>query len=393
MASFMNYIKYKYKNRIMKSHVLKTIALVILFMGLVSFTSLDNDKDPASKKGTIKVALLLDTSNSMDGLINQAKAQLWEIVNELSYAKYGKTKPKLEIALYEYGNSSLSSKEGYIRQVLQFSNDLDEISEKLFSLKTNGGSEFCGQVIQTSLNELNWGTNKNDLRLLFIAGNEPFTQGKIDYRDAITNAAEKNVIVNTIFCGNYDQGISGMWQDGAHKGGGDYMTINHNKTIVHIVTPYDAQIIILNKQLNKTYIYYGNQGASKYKAQAVQDVNAQELDEVVIVKRAVSKSSRLYSNSSWDLVDADKNGRVDYKKLDKKSLPKNLQNKSASEIKKYVENQRLQRKEIQQKIQDLDKKRRIFIAKKQQESTKKNELESVMIKAIKRQAQLKNYNW
>ena len=34
----------------------------------------------------IKVALLLDTSNSMDGLIDQAKAQLWQIVNELSYA-------------------------------------------------------------------------------------------------------------------------------------------------------------------------------------------------------------------------------------------------------------------------------------------------------------------
>ena len=32
-------------------------------------------------KKHIKVALLLDTSNSMDGLIDQAKAQLWDIVN------------------------------------------------------------------------------------------------------------------------------------------------------------------------------------------------------------------------------------------------------------------------------------------------------------------------
>jgi hypothetical protein len=31
-----------------------------------------------SEKPEIKVALLLDTSNSMDGLIDQAKAQLWE---------------------------------------------------------------------------------------------------------------------------------------------------------------------------------------------------------------------------------------------------------------------------------------------------------------------------
>ena len=42
---------------------------------------------PNPGKPFIKVALLLDTSNSMDGLIDQAKAQLWDIVNELSYAK------------------------------------------------------------------------------------------------------------------------------------------------------------------------------------------------------------------------------------------------------------------------------------------------------------------
>jgi hypothetical protein len=134
----------------------------------------------------------------MDGLINQAKAQLWEIVNELSYAKYGIQKPNLEIALYEYGNSTLPMEEGYIRQVLQFSSDLDEISEQLFSLTTNGGQECCGAVIQTSLQELSWGKNKDDLRLLFIAGNEPFTQGKINYEEAIADAKEKDVVINTI---------------------------------------------------------------------------------------------------------------------------------------------------------------------------------------------------
>lgn len=376
----------------MKTMILKgtTIALA-LFMNIGFANNQKNISDP--KKQTIKVALLLDTSNSMDGLINQAKAQLWEIVNELSYAKYGMRKPNLEIALYEYGNSSLSSKEGYISQVLQFSSDLDEISEKLFSLQTNGGNEFCGQVIQTSLDELDWGTHKNDLRLIFIAGNEPFTQGKVNYQDAITNAQEKDVVVNTIFCGDYRQGVSGMWKDGAITGGGDYLTINHNKKIVHIVTPFDAEIIILNKQLNKTYIYYGNNGRSKYKSQSVQDNNAATLDEVVVVKRAVSKSSRLYNNASWDLVDADKRKPIDYTKIEKKKLPKSLQNKSAKELQKYVSKQAKKRKEIQFKIKELDKKRRKYIAKKQQESTTKNELESVLIKAIKKQAARKNYSW
>lgn len=376
----------------MKTHTLKVFFFCLILLTTTTFAN-KNTPIRKVKKQTVKVALLLDTSNSMDGLINQAKAQLWEIVNELSYAKYNGITPNLEIALYEYGNSSLSSKEGYIQQVLQFTSDLDEISEHLFSLSTNGGSEYCGQVIQTSLNELDWGTNKRDLKMIFIAGNEPFTQGKVNYKDAITNAKEKDIIVNTIFCGDYNQGITGRWQDGAIYGDGDYMTINQNKHIVHIVTPYDNDIIILNKRLNATYIHYGSYGYSKYSNQAKQDMNAESLDEAVVVKRAVTKSSKLYKNAEWDLVDASKEKEIDYGSLKKKQLPKQLQNKSAKEIKMYVEKKRKERTEIQQKIQELNKKRKTYVAKKQRESSKKNELESVMIKAIKKQAEKKNYSW
>ena len=342
-------------------------------------------------KNTIKVALLLDTSNSMDGLINQAKAQLWEIVNELSYAKCGNENPDLEIALYEYGNDNLSSKEGYIRQVIGFSSDLDEISEKLFALKTNGGNEFCGEVILTSLKQLDWGKNRNNLKLLFIAGNEPFTQGKIDYKDAATQANEQDVTINTIFCGNYENGISGKWQDGARLTKGDYMTIDHNEKIVHIASPYDEIIIKLNSELNDTYIFYGSHGRNKMKLQAVQDGNANELDEVVEVKRAVSKSSRIYKNNSWDLVDAEKEEGFSYSKIDKKTLPKALQEKSPVELEAYVTKQSKRRKEIQEKIRALNVKRNKFVA--EQSKGDSAGLESVMIKAIKKQAKTKNYVW
>ena len=63
----------------------KLLILAIVISTSIAFAT--NPSDEKKKKQTIKVALLLDTSNSMDGLINQAKAQLWEIVNELSYAK------------------------------------------------------------------------------------------------------------------------------------------------------------------------------------------------------------------------------------------------------------------------------------------------------------------
>ncbi|WP_318309563.1 VWA domain-containing protein [Flagellimonas crocea] len=348
------------------------------------------EKKPAEQY--VKIALLLDTSNSMDGLINQAKAQLWDIVNEFTHAKCGTNiRPSLQIALYEYGNDNLSSQEGYIRQVLGFSNDLDEISEKLFSLTTNGGEEYCGEVIHTSLKQLDWGKNADDLKMIFIAGNEPFTQGKLDYKDAVANAKEKDVIVNTIFCGNYDQGISTKWKNGAILTGGEYIAIDHNRQVVHIDTPYDDIIIQLNSKLNNTYISYGDIGRQKKELQSVQDANAAEMEQAVVIKRTVSKSSRLYKNSQWDLVDAAEEDETVLRELKDKDLPKELQGKSESEIKNYVNQKKAEREEIQKQIQELNAKREAYIAANQKEEM--GELENAMLSAIKAQASKKNYTW
>lgn len=346
---------------------------------------------PNPSKQFIKVALLLDTSNSMDGLIDQAKAQLWDIVNELSYAKWGTNKPNLQIALYEYGNDRLNGDEGYIRQVLAFSDDLDDISKELFSLTTNGGEEYCGQVIQTSLNQLNWGKNPDDLKLIFIAGNEPFTQGKINYKDASTNAKEKDITINTIFCGDYKQGISTFWKDGAQLTNGDYMAINQNQTTVHIASPYDDEILILNQRLNKTYVVYGKIGRQKKAVQMEQDANAGNYSKANAVSRTVSKSSHLYKNKTWDLVDAIDLEEVSVEALKEDALPEELKGKTKAEIKTYVAEKSKERDSIQKKIQALNTKRKEYILK--QKKGADNGLENAMTKAIKEQAKRKKYSW
>lgn len=356
---------------------------------LHSDTNLETKHNP--KKQYIKVALLLDTSNSMDGLIDQAKAQLWDIVNELSYAKCGNNKPNLQIALYEYGNDRLNGDEGYIKQVLSFSEDLDEISKELFSLTTNGGEEYCGQVIQTALNQLQWGKNPDDLKLIFIAGNEPFTQGKINYKDASTNAKEKDVTINTIFCGDYRQGINSKWKDGASLTHGDYMAINQNNATVHIASPYDDDILILNKKLNKTYVIYGQAGRQKMALQAEQDANAGLYSKANAVSRTVSKSSHLYKNKSWDLVDAEVDEDFKYDDLKESQLPEVLKGKSETEIKAYVAKKRKERESIQKQIQELNKKRKLYILDHKKENS--NGLENAMTKAIKEQAKKKKYSW
>ena len=343
-------------------------------------------------KNIVQIALLLDTSNSMDGLINQAKSQLWDIVNEFSIAQCGdKTRPTLQIALYQYGNDNLSVREGYVQQVLDFSSDLDEISAKLFSLTTNGGEEYCGKVIQTSLQQLRWNKNPDQLKLIFIAGNEPFDQGRYHYKGALTNAKEKNIIVNTIFCGAYEQGIRSFWKNGASLTGGEYMAIDHNQELVQMRTPYDDIIIKLNSKLNNTYISYGAIGQSKLMSQTKQDENAMELEEVVAVKRAVSKSTRLYNNKSWDLVDAYADAEFEINSVEKDQLPKELQGKSEAELKIYVASKKLEREKIQKEIQELNTKREAFISKNQGDAS--GGLENAMLKAIKKQASLKNYSW
>lgn len=352
-------------------------------------TALGDTREPG---GTVRIALLLDTSNSMDGLINQAKAQLWDIVNQFTHARCGDDRrPGLQIALYQYGNDGLPAHEGYIQQVIGFTSDLDEISEKLFSLSTNGGEEFCGQVIQTSLGQLDWGHRSQDLKMIFIAGNEPFTQGRLDYRNAVDNAREKDVIVNTIFCGGYTEGINGRWKDGADRGGGEYMAIDHNRQVVHIVTPYDDLILQLNTRLNGTYISYGSRGAGKQRQQAAQDANAMELEPAVAVERTVSKSSALYSNPSWDLVDAAAQPGFKLSGIDKEQLPSELRNKSEKEIRAYIASKKEEREALNREIHSLQAKRETFLAREQ--ASAQGELESAMIRAIKKQAEEKDYHW
>ena len=157
------------------------------------------------KRPTVQIAILLDNSGSMRGLINQARSELWTVVNEFINAKLGGVRPELQVAVYHYGNPPAT-------QLVPLTDDLDRVSEALFGIPVSGGSEYCGQVIQTATNDLKWSTEDRDLKMIFIAGNEPFTQGPVDYRTACKAAIKKGIMVNTIHCG---QGIPNGWLEGA----------------------------------------------------------------------------------------------------------------------------------------------------------------------------------
>ncbi|MBU2019857.1 MAG: VWA domain-containing protein, partial [Bacteroidetes bacterium] len=269
----------------------------------------------------IQLAILFDASGSMNGLLNQAKSRIWNIVNELSTYSFNGIAPNLEIALYDYGKDSNEPKKNYVRRLTNFTNDLDLISSNLFSITTNGGSEFCGAVIETSCTELNWSRNSNDLKMIYIAGNEPFNQGPIDYRKVIPQALEREIFVNTIYCGPYQQGIKEFWYEGASLGGGAYFNIDSDQRIKQVPTPYDEQINVYNDSLNKTYVGYGSQAAVRKSAQLAEDANAASLSEENKTERVIAKSKSVYKNESWDLVDGNQTGKMKISEINDSELP------------------------------------------------------------------------
>ena len=376
----------------------KVVISLLAIAAVMAFNSrspaeLSSAHTEANKDQTIMLALLLDTSNSMDGLIDQAKSQLWKIVNELAAAKTSNgSRPNITIALYEYGNDGLPALEGYIRQVSPFTQDLDVISEKLFALTTNGGNEFCGHVIKTSLNQLAWSSPPEDVKMIFIAGNEPFTQGEVPYRAACSMAKEKNVIVNTIFCGNFSEGVESGWKTGAVITGGSYMSIEQNNRTVYIPTPYDEKIEAMNERLNNTYVFYGKEGSARKQLQSLQDKNAGSYGLSNMVERAVCKSSYAYDNSSWDLVDAYKEDETVISKAKTEDLPAEMKGMTGEQRKAYVVQKSIERANIQKDIQLLNKKRQEYILRNPSAESDAM-LDAAMIKTVREYAKTKNLTW
>lgn len=325
---------------------------------------------PAPDNVKIQVAILLDTSGSMEGLIEQAKSRLWNIVNTLTALKFKGTTPDVQIALYEYGSYKLYNGD-YIRQIVPLTTDLDLISQELFVLTAGGSEEYCGTVIDKATRQLEWGSNEADMKLIYIAGNETFKQGVIFYKDAIGRALKKNIYVNTIHCGNQMIGIRHLWRDAAEFGKGKFFNIDSNAKIYYVETPFDEMINCYNSELNNTYVSYGQAGIVRKVNQTVQDENAKSISLANYAERAVSKSKAIYQNASWDLVDKIKEDKDILLKIKKEDLPEELQGKSIEELNKFISDKSKKRADIRKKIAELAIKRQLYL---DEQSAKNNEM-------------------
>ncbi|MDJ0839817.1 MAG: vWA domain-containing protein [Acidobacteriota bacterium] len=338
----------------------------------------------ASKRAArIQVALLLDTSGSMDGLIDQARTRLWHVVNELARTKKLGVTAHLEVALYEYGKSSIPAERGHLRRIVPLTTDLDKISEELFALTTNGGEEYCGLVIDHAVKDLDWSKSPGDYKAIFIAGNEAFNQGSTDFRAVCSNAIAQGIMVNTIFCGDETEGRNTFWKEGADLADGCFMTIDQNRAVAAIEAPQDAEILALGRKLNRTYVARGSSGVQGIIRQKSLDRQLEKKSKEAAVQRTMVKASPAYEARDWDLVSAAEADDEALAEIAEEELPEEMKDMKPKERKQYLNKKMEERRKLQTRLEELRKERQKYVAQQRAQAT--DSLDSVMLAAVRKQ--------
>ncbi|TAH39764.1 MAG: VWA domain-containing protein [Planctomycetota bacterium] len=337
----------------------------------------------------VDLALCLDTSGSMDGLIEAAKTKLWAIVNDLALARPA---PRLRVALLTYGNSGHDAAAGWVQVQTPFTEDLDLVSQKLFQLRTNGGTELVGRVVRASLEQLEWNASPEALKLILVAGNESADQDQeVPFRDACRRAIECGIQVNSIYCGGAADPDAEGWKEVARRADGHYGNIDQNAVLV-IATPFDEGLAALSAALNATYVPYGTTGATAWANQAQQDANAATLNSTAAAERAACKANGLYQ-CGWDLVDACRGGRMQLEDVKTSELPENLRNLSREELAAHLDQQWRRRSELHVQIQERSRERDQFVQAELAKAALRGDqaFDTAIRAAIRSQAQAKGF--
>lgn len=338
----------------------------------------------------VDLAICLDVSGSMDGLLDAARQNLWAVVNELATLQ---PTPTLRVALLTFGCTDYDAAQGWVRVDTPFTADLDTVSQKLFALRTNGGDEYVARVMQRAL-ELDWSPDAQALKLLFVAGNEPATQDPAVDGPAQSRAAiARGIVVNSIFCGSPAHQDAAGWRDVSKFADGQFATIEKDQGIV-ITTPFDAELTTLSGQLNATYVPFGKDGCTWAANQVAQDANAIGLNPAAAAQRCQTKGGSLYANPHWDLVDACRDPKFDWEKVKKDDLPEALRAMTTEQLRDHVAAQRSKRDELKARVEVLGRQRDEFVRKETEQlgAAGKAMFETAVLAAVRQQAEAKGFH-
>jgi Mg-chelatase subunit ChlD len=321
---------------------------------------------PVVKKPKVEVVFCLDTTGSMGGLIDGAKAKIWAICNQIAN---GTPIPELKVGLVAYRDK----RDEYTTQITEMTDDLDAIDAKLKTFTANGGGDFpehVNQALDDAVNKVKWSTDKKTLKIIFLVGDAP---PHMDYKDDVKypetckKAVEKGIIINTIQCGGNEE-TTKAWKDIATKSEGSFVAIPQNGGVVVRNTPFDPFLAALNTEVGKTVLVWGD---AKDQADGLAKNNAlRELSASAGAERVAYQAKNAQA-ATYCLLDSMKRGRVKLEDLKPEQLPENMRKMDAKQQKAYLSELDEKREKINKQVIELDKMRSAWIAKKQAAEAKK----------------------
>jgi hypothetical protein len=342
----------------------------------------------------VEAVFVLDTTGSMRGLIKAAKEKIWAISNTLATAKPA---PDIKIGLVGYRDR----RDVYITKHVKLDHDLDRVYMELMNFAAAGGGdtpESVNQALHEAVTKIKWSPEKSVYKVLFLVGDCP---PHMDYKDDVKYdttcklAAEKNITINTIQCGNHAS-TTPIWKEIAKKAEGQFFKVDQSGSAVLTTTPFDSELAELSKQFDQTRVYYGPKEEQDKQLTRVSSAKRiyDEASVSAVAQRAVFNSSKSGLGNfigANELINDYDNGKVDLEKLEKDVLNDELKKMSKDQLVEYVKEQSDKRKEIAKKIDELSKKRQEHIDKELKKlslSNKDNKanLDTLIYECIKSQA-------
>jgi len=377
------------------------IAVLIIFFS-TALPAISSTSETASivqsERPAIEVMFVLDTTGSMGGMIAAAKEKIWSIANTLASADPA---PDIKMGLVGYRDRG----DQYVTMVTKLSDDLDAVYASLIQFQANGGGdgpESVNQALHEAVTKTGWSHDAAIYRVIFLVGDAP---PHMDYQDDVKYvricraAAEKNIIINTIQCGNMGD-TTPVWQKIARLAEGEYFKVAQSGSAVLYDTPYDKEIAGLSRELDQTRIFYGS--ASYMEEMEEKKDTSEKLYEAAapsaVAKRAIFNSSKSGNKNflgAQELIHDLENNAIKISEIKTDELPAELQEMEQDDLEIHVRNQGKKRKQLQSELENLAQKRQAFIENqlKNESGLKENSLDGKIYKCIQTQATDKNIEY
>ena len=339
------------------------LALAVLSLPITSVLS------QAVAKPTVEVAFVLDTTGSMGGLLEGAKRKIWSIATSVV-----DTNPDADIRIGLVAYRDIGDE--YVTKTFDLTTDIQDIYANLLELKARGGGDWpesVNEALDVAVNKLQWTKGSDAKRIVFLVGDAPphmdYAQDT-KYPKTLAVAKQRDIVVNAVLAGGA-RDTERAWQDIAQLGDGRFIPIPQDGgEVVVIETPYDDEIIILQKEINGTVIPYGPMKLQKRveeKTRQLSQVAAAAPAQASDMASYLNKRSKVSSEAvtgDGDLVSAVASGRATLGSVKDDELPDNLRKLSPEQRKTEIEKQTQSRKTLNEKLAGLVQKRDAFVADK-----------------------------